>query len=113
MSTIVSHLVKHKYIIFVQVLEVKIDDKSSEFCEEYYLLKVKPANCTHPSAKESGEGSRRVSSAEKGEKQVEGFFLKAGPLVKLDADFISDLTNVTSDGRFLYETVKCSKSRKG
>ena len=88
--------------MFVQVLEVKIDEKSSEFCEDYYLLKVKPSISTHPSAKskESSEGSRRTSTAGKGEKQVEGFFLKAGPLVKLDADFISDLTNIRSDGRF-------------
>lgn len=33
---------------------------------------------------------------------MEGFFLKAGPLVKLDADFISDLTNNANDGRLVY-----------
>ena len=83
---------------------MKIDEKSSEFCEDYYLLKVKPSISTHPSAKskESSEGSRRTSTTEKGEKQVEGFFLKAGPLVKLDADFISDLTNIRHDGKLRY-----------
>ncbi|CAB4026601.1 Hypothetical predicted protein [Paramuricea clavata] len=85
----------------VQVLEVKIDEKIREFSEDYYLLKVKPATSTHPSVKESNEGSRRTSTTEKGEKQVEGFFLRAGPLVKLDSDFISDLTNITNDSAFL------------
>ena len=83
----------------VQVLEVKMDEKMREFSEDYYLLKVKPATSTHPSVKESSEGSRRTSTTEKGEKQVEGFFLKAGPLVKLDSDFISDLTNITNDSK--------------
>ncbi|XP_028405529.1 mediator of RNA polymerase II transcription subunit 14-like isoform X2 [Dendronephthya gigantea] len=103
-----SQLSKHKLYMKFQmhtsyylVFEVKIDSESSEFCEDYYLLKVKPANPTHPSAKESSESSRRTSSSEKGEKQVEGFFLKAGPLVKLDADFISDLTNNSNDGTFV------------
>lgn len=89
---------------------MKIDEKSGEFCENYYLLKVKPAHCTYPSAKESGEGSRRTSSAEKGEKQVEGFFLKAGPFVKLDGDFISDLTNISSDGKLTSGVVCLTKA---
>ncbi|CAB4003964.1 mediator of RNA polymerase II transcription subunit 14-like [Paramuricea clavata] len=101
-----SQLSKHKLYMKFQmhssyylVLEVKIDEKIREFSEDYYLLKVKPATSTHPSVKESNEGSRRTSTTEKGEKQVEGFFLRAGPLVKLDSDFISDLTNITNDSK--------------
>lgn len=82
------------------MLEVKLDDTSSEFCEDYYLLKVKPSTCAQPPGKEGSEpSSRRSSIAERGDKKVEGFFLKAGPLVKLDPDFISDLTNIANESK--------------
>ena len=78
-----------------------MDEKTSRFSESYFLLKVKPTCSDYPSLRRSSEDRRlsNATSSQKLEKRLEGFFLKAGQMVKLDPNVVKDLTTVHDYGR--------------
>ena len=92
---------KFMKFLFFKVTEVKINNKTSTFCEDYFLLKVKPCHSNYPSLKSSHSEVRKTSagSSQKDEKRLEGFFLKANQMVKLDPDMIVDFTSLSNHGK--------------